>query len=341
MDKVDKMPVIENCPGTLAPGYDTYSPLALKRVFNGKKVSHVMDFNMDDLEHSVLDENIGRLSISGVQEKLSAIVDGGRVVLTTQNIPGKYILKPAPDNKRIQHRHQMPANEHLTMQIAFQVFGIKTADNALIFFNDGESAYITKRFDIADDVSKIPQEDFASLARKTRDTHGVDFKYTGSYLDLANLIKEYISAWPVEMERFFRLVVFNYLFGNEDAHLKNFSVHRTADGDYVLTPAYDLLNSSIHITDDRDFALNEGLFDKQHYSDTYDRTGHPCQDDFRTFGKLIGLNKKQIDKVFADFRTPNQAVYDLIDRSYLDDRMKRMYRRSYDERISRFLRSDN
>lgn len=93
----------------------------------------------------------------------------------------------------------MPANEHLTMQIALQVFGMKTTDNALIFFNDGMAVYVTKRFDIADDGSKIPQEDFASLARKTKDTHGVDFKYTGSYLDIAKLIKEYISAWPVEM----------------------------------------------------------------------------------------------------------------------------------------------
>lgn len=338
MDKIDKMPISGNCPGTLAPGYDTYSPLALKRVFNGRKVSHIMDFNMDNIAHSVLDENIGRLSISGVQEKLSAIVAGGRVILTNKDTPGKYILKPVPDNKRILYRYQMPANEHLTMQIAFQVFGIKTAGNALIFFNDGEAAYITQRFDIADDGSKIPQEDFASLARKTRDTHGVDFKYTGSYQDVANLIREYIPAWPVEMERFFRLVVFNYLFGNEDAHLKNFSVHRTADGDYILTPAYDLLNSSIHITDDRDFALDGGLFDKQHYSDTYERTGHPCQEDFRTFGELIGLNKKQTEKVITDFSMPDQAVYDLIDCSYLDDRTKLMYRRSYDERIRRFLR---
>lgn len=330
--------IINNCPGTLAEGYTTYSPIAIKKVFNGKKVNHILDFSYDTLEHEVLDEAVGHLSISGVQEKISMIVDAGKVIPTPEGIQGKYILKPAPDNKRLRNRKQMPANEHLTMQIASQLYKINTAENALIFFNNGEPCYITKRFDVLSDNSKTPQEDFASLAGKTSVTHGSNFKYSGSYLDMAGLIQKYISSWRIEMERFFRLIIFNYCIGNDDAHLKNFSIQQTSDGDFVLTPAYDLLNSSLHITDGSDFALEGGLFDKKHYSEIYIQKGHPCQTDFRTFGELIGLNRKQIEKTISDFLVHDQDVYHLIERSFLDNEMKRMYKKSYDENIARFKR---
>ena len=78
----------------------------------------------------------------------------------------------------------MPANEHLSMQIARQVFGIETAENCLVFFKNGDPAYITKRFDVQEDGTKWAIEDFASLAGRTPQTHGTDFKYSGSYLEL-------------------------------------------------------------------------------------------------------------------------------------------------------------
>lgn len=106
--------------------------------------------------------------------------------------------------------------------------------------------------------------------------HGKDFKYTGSYEDAAMLIRKNVVAWKVEMSNFFMLVVFNYLFSNGDAHLKNFSLQQTTGGDYILTPAYDLLNTSIHI-DDGDFALKEGLIPPAVHSEAYRRTGIPAK----------------------------------------------------------------
>lgn len=307
-------------------------------MFDGRSVSHMLDFSLDTMNLEILDEVIGRLSVSGVQEKLSVVVQNGKIVPTPEGGQGKYILKSAPENKRLKNRKQMPANEHLTMQIAAQVFNIRTAENAVAFFDSNEIVYLTKRFDILPDGSKIPQEDFASLAGKTNLTHGEDFKYSGSYVDVARLIQKYLSAWPIEMERFFRLIVFNYLFGNDDAHLKNFSVQQTRDGDYMFTPAYDLLNSTLHITDDNDFALDGGLFENQYKSEVYNQKGHPCQTDFQTFGRLIGLKEVQVRRVLAMFLNPQPVVYDLIDRSFLNSEMKRMYKRSYDERLARFRR---
>ncbi|GHU87955.1 hypothetical protein FACS1894174_07930 [Bacteroidia bacterium] len=329
---------IKNCPCTLANGYDTYSPTALLRMFNNRKVSHLLDFSNDESSRVLFDDNIGRISISGVQEKLSAVVEKGKVCLTPAGVQGRYIIKSVPDDKRLKYRNQMPANEHLTMQIARQVYGITTAENALIFFPDGEPAYITKRFDVSVDGIKIKQEDFASLEQKTNHTHGKHFKYTGSYADMGRLFPKYVAAWQVEVSKFFRLVVFNYLFANGDAHLKNFSLQQSKNGDYMLSPAYDLLNSSLHIQDE-DFALEGGLFEKGSYSEIYLQKGHPCQDDFITFGSMIGVPDIQIQKIMKDFLISQLLVYELTERSFLDEQLKRMYIRSYGERLNRLKRT--
>ena len=332
--------IINNCPGTLAGGYDTYSPAALRRLFDNKKVSHLLDFSNDETSRPLIDENVGRISISGVQEKLSAIVENGKVCLAPEGVQGRYIIKPAPDDKWLNRRNQLPANEHLTMQIARQVYGVVTAENALIFFSDGEPAFIAKRFDIKEDNTKTKQEDFASLAQKTSETHGKYFKYTGNYAEMGALFQKYVAAWQVEVSKFFGLVVFNYLFSNGDAHLKNFSLQQSENGDYMLSPAYDLLNTALHIQDE-DFALEGGLFGKECYSEIYQQKGHPCQDDFVTFGQMIGVPDSQIKKVMKDFLTSQPLVYDLTGRSFLDEKSKRMYIRSYEERLKRLRRSEH
>lgn len=327
-----------NCPGTLAPGFDGYSPTCLKRMFDGKKTSHMTDFSYE-ADSAEFVRALKRISISGAQEKLSAVHSDGKIILTPDGEHGRYIIKPVPGDRSLRHRQQIPANEHLTMQIARQVFGINTAESAMIFFADGEPAYITRRFDYAPDGTKLLQEDFAMLAGKTSDTHGKDYKYTGSYVEAASLIRKFVPAWLPEMTRFFTLVIFNYIFANGDAHLKNFSIRETQSGDHILSPAYDLMNTSLHI-DDGDFALEVGLIPKYRYSDVYDKTGHPCQDDFRTFGQMIGVLPKKIDEVISMFSNKSDEVESMIERSFLDDRTKRMYLRSYKERLQRFLRSD-
>ncbi len=332
------MKKINVCPGTLAVGYETYSSPCLRKMFGGKRVSHMLDFNYEETQAEIASA-INRISISGVQEKLSAIVRNGKIQLTPEGESGRYIIKPAPGYKHLRFRKNFPANEHLTMQIAHQVYKIKTATNALVFFADGEMAYLTKRFDYASDGSKILQDDFASLAGKTEHNQGKNFKYTGSYEDIAGLLKRNVAAWQVEMAKYFTLVVFNYLFSNGDAHLKNFSLQATSGGDYVLTPAYDLMNTSIHI-DDGDFALQDGLIPTSKYSDVYARTGHPSQDDFITFGKRIGVLPKKMMSIIALFATEQPKVYELIENSFLDEKTKRMYKQSYLERLRRFQRKD-
>ena len=332
------MKEINVCPGTLAIGFDTYSPSCLRKMFDGRRVSHIIDLSLDGNADNIA-AAINKISVSGAQEKLSAVVDKGHIILTPPQQQGRYIIKPIPDYKHLRFRNNIPANEHLTMQIASQVYGIKTAENALAFFADGQMVYITKRFDYDENGLKIRQDDFASISGKTDRNSGKDYKYTGCYEDIARLLKQNVSAWQVEMSRYFSLVVFNYIFSNGDAHLKNFSLRETPNGDYILSPAYDLMNTSIHI-DDGDFALQDGLIPKSEYSDTYTNSGHPCKDDFITFGKRIGVLPKKLHSIIELFATEQPQVLQLIEHSFLDEKVKRMYRQSYLERLRRFQRSD-
>ena len=331
---------IHCCPSLLSEGYIAYCPAAVRHLFDGKKVSPYLDFATEDEEDlAAISESMDVLSISGAQEKYAACIKTNKISLSTEGDLTTHIIKPAPLAK-INHRKQIPANEHLTMQIAKQVYGIDTADNGLCFSSDDQVVYITKRYDVQADGTKLRQEDFCALMGRSEETDGKDFKYQGSYEDMANIIKRYIPAWPVALERFFRLVVFNYIFGNGDAHLKNFSVLYTEDGDLQLAPAYDLINTHIHLGDS-DFAMRDGLSLTLEKSDSYERTGHPCQDDFRRFGLSIGLSSKRIEAVLKPFMTFPEQVHELIDRSYFsDDKLRRTYWRIIEERRQRFVREE-
>lgn len=143
------------------------------------------------------------------------------------------------------------------MQIASQVYGIKTAANGLCFTPKGKIVYTTKRFDVLPDGTKMPMEDFASVIGKNEQEDGKDFKYSGCYEDIAIVIRKNVSAWMVDMERFFELVLFNYIYANGDYHLKNFSLILQGQ-DYRLAPVYDLMNISLHVMGD-DRGLDGGL----------------------------------------------------------------------------------
>lgn len=319
---------INRCPGTLAAGFTTYSRTCIKRVFNGSKVNHILPYNSlhsNQNGEDSFEDNATRISISGVQEKFSLIQLKNKIRLTKEGEQGTHIFKPIPNVSK--NADQMPANEHLTMQIAQKVFGIETAENALIFFGNGDPAYITKRFDVVTGGLKLAQEDFASLAGKSPQTHGADYKYLGSYWDLFELMRENLPSYKVESLKLFKLLVFNYLFSNGDAHLKNFSIIETPLGDFKLSPAYDLLNSRIHI-EDKDFALNEGLIPA--------RMGQGnVAKQFQLLADYAGIQEKQMNAILALMVSKTENVKNLIDASFLKDGIKRNYLQTYQLKLKK------
>lgn len=327
---------LNRCPGLLLEGFSTYSPLFLRRMFNGKKVSHILPYNapeVDEHDQQKFMQNQKRISISGVQEKYSVLLEKSNLRLTEEKEQGTYILKPKPHG--LQRIDMVPANEHLTMQIAAQVYKIQTAENGIVFFTNNEPAYITKRFDIGSDGLKLGKEDFASLAGRTEENAGKNFKYNYSYEGIAELIKDYVGAWKVEMEKYYSLVIFNFLFSNGDAHLKNFSLLETIDGDYVLSPAYDLLDTRIHVNEESLFALEDDLFKEWKWSSyrIQNPDNYPCKEDFIEFGKAIGISESRRIKILAPFLVEQPGVMSLIDRSFLDKETKSLYRQHYLERL--------
>ena len=334
------MESINVCPSTLAEGFDTYSPAARKLLFDGKEVSHILPFDSPNNENTDTEEyarHIGRISLSGVQPKASLVLsDNCQLVRPSKGERGQYILKPAPSSYTLLERKHCPANEHLSMQIASQVYHIETAANGLCFFRDGEAAYITRRFDVAPNGDKYQQEDLASLGGLTKANGGSDYKYSNlSYEECADIIRQYTKVAPVEILKFFRVVVFNYLILNDDAHLKNFSLINRGDGEYHLTPAYDLINTSLHLYEPRIFALDKGLFRE---GMQFDDTHTVSRKDFEEFGRRIGLAPRLVKRELDFFATKQPLALELINRSFLPEILQRYYWQSYNYRQTTLIK---
>lgn len=331
---------LHNCPSLLSDGYSTYCPKALRLLFDGKRVSHILSFNIDEFRNTgEIASAMKRISVSGVQEKFPALIDGEQIRIAKDNEPSTYILKPTPWDPTLSDRKFIPVNENLTMQIASQVYGIVTAANGLCFTENGQRVYITRRFDVLPDGSKLAMEDFAAVVGRNEQGDGENFKYEGCFEDIAVAIKNNVSAWMVDIERFFELVVFNYIYANGDDHLKNFSLILQGE-DYRLAPAYDLLNTSLHVNGN-DFGLDGGLSPNIERSEVYIKTGHPCRLDFERFAQRIGIVGIRAEKILDKYVSLPEKSIELINKSLLTEKLKRKYIRIVKERIRRFIRTEN
>ncbi|HWK06847.1 MAG TPA: HipA domain-containing protein [Puia sp.] len=301
-----------------------------KKLFDGKKVSHILNFDPPkESNYKDYQNKTKKLSISGVQLKYSMILDGKELKLTETG--GQYILKPIPNADHILNKDQAPENEHLTMQIAAQVFGIETAENALIYFKDGSPAYITKRFDIKPEVGKYLQEDMAQASGKTRQSHGENFKYQGTYEDVGALITEQVSATVPALEAFFRQVLFNYIFSNDDAHLKNFSFIESPMGDNILSKAYDLVCTELHTPGGPETALD--LYKGDNENEFYAREGRYGQVHFRELAKKIGVSPVRAAGIIFKLLNSSARVHEMVENSQLRIDAKEKYLSYYDSKI--------
>jgi len=303
-----------------------------KKLFNKLKVPAVLNFEAPkDENFQIFQDHSKKLSISGVQLKYSLKLNGNQLELCEKG--GAYILKPIPIARQLIDSDSAPENEHVTMQIAEQIFNIKTASNGLIYFKDGQPAYITKRFDVMQDGRKYLQEDFAQLLSRSKQTHGDTFKYEGSYEEIGSLIKQYVAASIPTLEKFFKLVVFNYTISNGDAHLKNFSLIRNEKGEYLLTPAYDLMSTVLHTPNESDTALS--LYDGDIDSEFYQHYGFYGKPNFMELAKRLGIVKQRAERILLEFTNRKDLVIELIHQSFLTEIVKEKYVANYVEKMNR------
>lgn len=320
------------CKGCYKEVKDGYCLNCRKSMFDGLRTSPVLPFETPKDENLIsFQEHSKRLSISGVQLKYSLRLENKTLVLTEKG--GEYILKPIPPAQQLFHVDQVPENEHLTMQIAKQIFNIPTAENVLIHFQDGTPAYLTKRFDVAADGTKYLQEDFAQLTSRTSKTHGETFKYQGSYEEIGVLIQKFVPASIIAAERFFHQVVFNYIFSNGDAHLKNFSLYRTQEGEYQLTPAYDLLCTVIHSPNEYDTALDLYVGDLQ--SVFYSQYGFYGRPNFLELAKRLLIQPSRAERILDSYPAAFEKVKRMVTNSFLNEAIKEKYISNVTDKMGR------
>ena len=302
----------------------TYCNVCLRKMFKGK--SPTLDLKRSEFQ-IIRYQKIDHFSISGVQDKISLKLSGKNLIPTTSE--GEYILKPIPESQVPQLQNDISANEHLTMQIAKQIFKIQTAENALIDFADNESAYITRRFDRREG-QKIRQEDFCQIGGISPETDGPNFKYETSYEEIGKIVLDHCAAAKIEIEKLYKLILFNYIFGNGDAHLKNFSLIETINGDFVLSPAYDLLNTNIHFPNESRMALD--LF-KDFETEHYKINAFYGFEDFMKLGEIYGIKSTRVKKMILEFSAKREKVEKMISQSFLSPKCKEKYLGIYLDRL--------
>lgn len=223
-------------------GEDRYSEKGLRTLSSKLRDLHDLPYSAREQRMEAA-TRMKRMSIQGVQPKLSAVLNVRQAGFEIVDIQGKFIIKPQNDLYP-----QLPENEDLTMRLA-RAAGIEVPLHGLVYSKDGSFSYFVKRFDRVGRNKKLAVEDFAQLAGKTRDT-----KYDFTIEKMIKLIDAYCTFPVIEKYKFFRLILFCFLTGNEDMHLKNFSLIRRKNK-VEFSPAYDLLNSTLAVGGEEEMAL--------------------------------------------------------------------------------------
>lgn len=291
------------CYKEVASGEDFHRECSL--AFFGVEKPPKIEYSLKEMSQLALQVVERSVSVPGVQPKLSMslIADNktDRRLTVVGALGGNYIFKPPSEDYA-----EMPANEHLTMKMA-ELFGIDVVPHSLIKLASGELSYITKRIDRNEDGSKIHMIDMFQVVEAFD-------KYRGSMERIGKAIHEYADNTLLDLLRFYELTVFSYLLGNNDMHLKNFSMIKTSYG-WALSPAYDLLNVAIVNPEDKEeLALTiAGKRKKITRTILFD------------FGIGLGLSKKQIDGVFKRFERLQDDALALIRISYLSKNIQSYY----------------
>ena len=288
-----------------------------------------LDFSVADLSLPRHANTTRRASISGVQDKVQLKRTGRRFAVVESG--GDYILKPVPPHSPARLSADIPANEALTMDIASDVFGIRTAEHSLVELADGSYGYLTKRFDFRNGM-KIRQEDFCQLSNRSEETHGENYKYDASYEELAGLVRRFCPSASIENPKVFFLILFNYVFANGDAHLKNFSLYESPQGDYILTPAYDLLNTAIHFPNEPT-AAGLDFFADGHFTPRYEDLGFYSSADFFELAKAFGVPPDDVRLILDAFPARRDRVESAVAASRLSSEAKELYLAKFFDRL--------
>jgi serine/threonine-protein kinase HipA len=303
------------CPITYKdiPDNYRYSPEGLRRLEPKLSVLNDFPYTAEEQAREVA-LRASRMSIQGVQPKLSAVVNVQKGIFEVVDRQGLFILKP----QQISYPH-LPENEDLTMRLA-AIYGIETPLHCLVYVKDGSFTYFIRRYDRPSRKKKLHVEDFAQLSGRSRET-----KYDSSMEQVAGIIEKFATFPAIENVKLFERTLFNWMIGNDDMHLKNFSIIRR-DDKVELAPAYDFVNTAIVMNSSEEMALPlNGKKNKLKRTDLVDYFG---KDRLKLSERAIWNTISRLSKVSNDW-------WLLIQRSFLPDELKIRYHEIIAERFAR------
>ena len=303
------------CYRPLEKGETDFHHKCAKKFFGTEEVP-VLDYTCEDLEKLAIQVIKDQTSLTGVQPKLSLHLNKheGSQRLTIVGLWGSFICKP----QTVQFK-QMPETEDLTMHLA-ESARIDVVPHTLMRMADNSLCYLTKRIDRSGTGEKVAMEDMCQLTERQ-----TEHKYKSSYERIAKAIVQYSSMPKMDVTNFFEVILFSWITGNTDMHLKNFSLYEPIDGIIRLTPAYDMLNAVIlNPKDDEELALTlNGKKKKLN------------RQDFILSGMTMGVGQKTIERLILKYVKLLPEMAEVIDRSFLNDEFKDKYYRVIHERIGR------
>ncbi len=299
------------CYKPLNEGEKDFHKGCARKIFETTSVPE-LPYTRDNIKELAREIVSASTTVTGVQAKLSLDIARGTKEqpqrFTIVGLWGRFILKPQTDRFA-----NLPENEDVIMHLA-EATGIKTVPHSLIRFTDGELCYITRRIDRTKKGEKIAMEDMCQLSERLTED-----KYKGSYERIAKLIKKYSSAPMLDVANFWEVVIFSWLTGNADMHLKNFSLFKPLTN-YMLTPAYDLLSTSIVMPeDDEELALTLN-----------GKKSNIKREDFEKAMQESGMDDKAISNIFTKFSKALPKWEEVIRTSFLPEDLQRKLQEQID-----------
>ena len=296
------------CYKELNEGEKDFHKACSKKIFGTQSVPE-LPYTRDNLTELAKQVLCSQTTLTGVQAKLSLDInksgENRTDRFTVVGLWGQYILKPQTD--RFVH---LPELEDLTMHLA-ELVKMQVVPHSLIRSPDGELCYITRRIDRTATGDKLPMEDMCQLTERL-----TEHKYKGSYEQIAKAIQRFSSVPKLDMVNYWEQVVFSWITGNADMHLKNFSLYSKEQGKYMLTPAYDMLSTVLVMPEDKE-ELALTLNGKKRKIK---------KEDFITSMQASGLEDKVINNIFAKFAKVKDRWFAFIDQSFLPDEMKEAFK---------------
>ena len=305
---------MNRCPITYEEcGTSKYSQRGLKGLARNLKTLKNLPYSAEEQIKEAA-TRADKMSIQGVQPKLSAILSPKRESFEVVDMGGRYILKP-----QLPAYSEVPENEALTMSLAAAIVQ-DVPVHGLVYSKDGSMTYFVRRFDRFGRGKKVPVEDFAQLSGRDRET-----KYNSSMEQVERIIENFCTFPMVEKAKLFRLTLFNFLAGNEDCHLKNYSLIRR-DPKVELAPVYDLVNTSIILATKEEIALPvNGKKRKLTPEDLIEYFGR----------QRLGMTDKLISQTISKFQDIKSTWIRLIEVSFLSPEMKQKYANLLNSRFKR------